>query len=212
MDRKRAFKGKSQELSNMTHQRRIGAPLILLIGAVSWSQDEQFTDQDLEVAERFIDAFYSFDPERLRAMLYSAEASMPPIIYYQGWAEGGNYSVVEKHGCEVREDKIVCPVTVKDDLMAALRIDFDVTDSFHLSVSEGQIHSVETSSNDLEVFREAEAWVWKERPELVAAPCAGYWDDGETPGDCVRAMVSGYRQYTETDEYAEHVSNLVLPD
>ena len=196
----------------MNRRCRIGASILLLAGANSWGQDEPISNQDLEVAERFIDAYYSFDPERLRGMLQSADASMPSILYYQGWAEGGNYSVVERHGCEIANDEIVCPVTVKDDLMKALRIDFDVTDTFHLSVSRGQILSVDTSSNDLQVFLDAEAWVWKERPELVTGPCEGYWSDGKTPGECVRAMVSGYREYTETEEYAAHISNLVLPD
>lgn len=183
-----------------------------LAGIASCSDDAQITEQDLEEAERFIDAFYSFNPERIRETLQFAEPSMASILYYQGWAEGGNYSIVKRHGCEARGSEIVCPVTVKDDLMTALKIDFDVTDSFHLTVEGGQIRSVYTSSNDLDVFRDAEAWVWKERPDLVNTPCAGYWEDGETPGDCVRAMVSGYREYTGTDEYSVHLSNLVLPE
>lgn len=95
--------------------------------------------------------------------------------------------------------------------MAALRIAFDVTDTFHLTVDGGQIRSVTTSSNDLEVFRDAEAWVWKERPDLVEKPCVDYFAGGETPGDCVRAMVRGYREYTETDKYAAHLSSLEIP-
>jgi hypothetical protein len=186
--------------------------LILLTGIASCSQDAQFTEQNLEASERFIDAFYSFSPERLRATLQFAEPSMASILYYQGWAEGGNYSVVERHGCEVRGSEVVCPVTVKDDLMTALGIEFDVTDTFHLAVDGGRIRSVKTSSNDLDAFRDAEAWVWKERPELVDTPCSGYFESGETPGDCVRAMVRGYRAYTETDEYAAHLSRLVLPE
>jgi hypothetical protein len=137
---------------------------------------------------------------------------MASILYYQGWAEGGNYSIVERHGCEARGNEIVCPITVKDDLMAALRIDFDVTDTFHLTVDGGRIRYVNTSSNDLDVFHDAEAWVWKERPDLVETPCSGYFKGGETPGDCVRVMVRGYHEYTETDEYVTHLSRLVLPE
>jgi len=196
----------------MIRSDRYSVSLIILTGIVSCSQDAQFTEQDLAASERFIDAFYSFSPERLRATLQFAEPSMASIIYYQGWAEGGNYSIVERHGCEARGSEVVCPVTVKDDLMDALEIEFDVTDTFHIAVDGGRIRSVNWSSNDLDVFRDAEAWVWKERPELVDTPCSGYFEGGETPEDCVRAMVRGYREYTDTDEYAAHLSRLVLPD
>lgn len=108
--------------------------------------------------------------------------------------------------------EIVCPITVKDDLMVALKIKFDVTDSFHIVVDEGRIRSVTTSSNDLEVFNDAESWVWRERRDLVGEACVGYFDGGPTPGDCVRAMVRGYSEYTETDEYASHLSRLVIPE
>jgi hypothetical protein len=32
------------------------------------------------------------------------------------------------------------------------------------------------------------------------------------PGDCVCAILRGFREYTETDEYAAHLSRLVLPE
>ena len=196
----------------MINNIRLSISLIFLVSMVSFGQDARSTQQDLEASEQFIDAFYSFSPERLRATLEFAEPSMGSILYYQGWAEGGNYSVVKRHGCDVRGDEIVCPVTVKDDLMAALRIEFDVTDTFHLLVDGGRIRSVTTSSNDLDVFRDAEKWVWNERPGLVDTPCSGFFKDGETPGDCVRAMVRGFREYTETDEYAAHLSHLEIPE
>jgi hypothetical protein len=188
------------------------AALILLVNIAGCAKEPGSSEQNLDASERFIDAFYSFELGRLRKTLEFAESSQASIIYYQGWAEGGNYSVVERHGCDHRDNKIVCPVTVKDDLMAALEIEFDVTDTFHLTVDGGRILSVETSSNDLDVFRDAEAWVWKERPHLVETPCAGYFEGGDTPGDCVRAMLQGFREYTETDEYAAHLSNLELPE
>ena len=187
------------------------ATFLLFVSVASLGQDTQYTEQDLEASERFIDAFYSFNPERLRAVLQFAESSMATLLYYQGWAEGGNYAIVKRPECEVRGTEIVCPITVKDDLMVALKIEFDVTDSFHITVNSGQIKSVTTSSNDLDVFNDAEAWVWKERRVLVDEACAGYFDGGPTPGDCVRAMVRGYSEYTETDEYAAHLSHLEIP-
>ena len=40
--------------------------------------------------------------------------------------------------------------------MLALGIDFNVTDTFALSFAEGEIASVETSSNDFQVFWDAQ--------------------------------------------------------
>lgn len=70
----------------------ITVPLICLVSIVSYSQNAQFAEEDLEASDRFIDAFYSFSPEHLAEMLEFAESSKPLILYYQGWAEGGNYS------------------------------------------------------------------------------------------------------------------------
>ncbi len=195
----------------MNSRIRLPVTLLFLVSTTGFGQSTLYEEQDLEASERFIDAFYSFEPERLRPTLLRAQQSIPAILYYQGWAEGGNYSVVRRQGCSVSGNEIVCPVTVKDDLMIALGIDFNVTDTFHLIVKEGDIESATTSSNDLDVFRDAQAWVWRERPALVDEACTGYFDGGETPGDCVRAMVGGFREYTQTDEFAAHMSKLEIP-
>ena len=52
-----------------------------------------------------------------------------------------------------------------------------------------RIVRVRTSSNDPELFHEAMEWVRRERPELIAEPCRGFFKGGPTPGQCVRAMV-----------------------
>ena len=88
--------------------------------------------------------------------------------------------------------------------MGALGIDFDVTDTFHLSFSERKIVSVRNSSNDLQMFYDAEKWVWRERPELVREPCKGYFDGGPTPpGKCVQAMVKGFTEFAASDEFPD---------
>lgn len=46
------------------------------------------------------------------------------------------------------------------------------------------------------VFYEAEEWVRRERSDLVRGPCQGYFAGGPTPQACVRAMVSGYAEFT----------------
>jgi hypothetical protein len=86
-------------------------------------------------------------------------------------------------------------VTVKDDLIIALEIDFFVTDTFHVTVKNGQILSVTTSSNDPPLYHEARDWVRQNRPKLIEEPCRGAREGGPTPGECVRAMVKGYTEF-----------------
>jgi hypothetical protein len=154
-------------------------------------------EANLLIAEAFIDAFYSFDLIKLQATLSSAEGSASSIAYYQGWAEGGNYKIIERKTCQSEASNLVhCSITVQDDPMLALGIDFNVTDTFKISFTDGEITSVETSSDDLQIYHDAREWVMKELPELIEQPCQGFFDDGQTPGDCVRAMTEGYRIFT----------------
>ncbi len=76
------------------------------------------TETNVARAEAFVDAFYSFDAARLEAVLAGAEESLPIIVFYQGWAEGGHYQIVDRLPCEVRNPTLIsCSVTVKDDLV-----------------------------------------------------------------------------------------------
>ena len=148
------------------------------------------------VANQFIDAFYSFDSDSLATILYDAAGSQPEILYYQKWAECGNYKVLKRSDCIIKDDSLIlCPVTVKDDLIGALRIDFNVTDTFHITINEGRIRSVTTSSNDPELYNQAKEWVKKNRPELIEIPCKGIWEGGPTPCECVKAMVKGFTEF-----------------
>jgi len=158
---------------------------------------------DLSKAEAFIDAFYSFDPERLRPMLDAAPESAQSILYYQGWAEGGNYKVLERGACAVDENQLVsCPITVQDDPVLALNTGFNVTDTFTLTFANGEIVKVETSSNDQPIYYEARAWVEREMPEVMTGPCKDRGAGGATPGDCARAMTEGYRRFAASDAYS----------
>jgi hypothetical protein len=153
-------------------------------------------------AEALIDAFYSFDENRLEPFLESAESSAPKILYYQGWAEGGNYKIVERKVCEEKTPSMVsCSITVQDDPMLALGIDLNVTDTFNITFSDRQITSVDTTSNDLQVYHDAGAWVMKELTELIAEPCRGFFDGGPTPADCARAMTKGYAQFAASKDF-----------
>jgi hypothetical protein len=167
---------------------------------------ENSTQTPLSKSEKVIDAFYSFDPKKLNIQLFTAPSSKALVLYYQGWAKGGNYQVVNRMPCiEKDNEKISCSITVKDDLMKALDIPFDVTDTFHLTFKNGILKKVTTSSNDLQVFRDAEKWVFEKHPEWVAIPCKDYFNGGPTPDKCVKAMVKGYSAFANSEDFSEDV-------
>ena len=163
---------------------------------------------DIKIASEFIDAFYSFDRYRLKEALSNAQESQPAILYYQKWAECGNYEINKRHDCIVVNDSIIkCPVTVKDDLIGALGLDFNVTDTFHLKILNGYIRSVNTSSNDPDLYYDAKGWVKVNRPELIKEPCEGIWEGGPTPCECVRAMVEGFTEFISVKNSAQNLQS-----
>jgi len=148
------------------------------------------------LANTFVDAFYSFDRDSLNAALSFAETSKPNLLYYQKWAECGHYKILQRGRLIEKSDSLILvPVMVKDDLMAALQIDFNVTDTFHLTIHEGRIHFVETSSNDPAVYYEAKEWVKQNRPELIEKACEGIWNGGPTPCECIQGMLTGFAAF-----------------
>jgi ketosteroid isomerase-like protein len=170
--------------------------LILILSLISCDNNSPLIEDSITASESFLDAFYSFNPDELQAVLASAEESLPKMLFYQGWAKGGHYEVVERFPCERSSDETIdCSITVKDDLMGALGIDFNVTDTFHLTVTGARITAVTNSSNDPQAYWDAEEWVRTNRPGLIELPCEGFFDGGPTPGDCVRAMVRGYSEF-----------------
>jgi hypothetical protein len=177
---------------------RISLSLILFSCSTSNKENEE-VDQptNVAIANEFIDAFYSFDTDSLATIMSAAESSQPNLLYYQGWAKCGHYQVIKRADCIVKNDStVVCPVTVKDDLMAGLKIDFNVTDSFHITINQGKIRAVETTSNDLPEYYEAKDWVKQNRPEFIEKACEGIWKGGPTPCECIQGMVRGFTEYT----------------
>ncbi len=153
-------------------------------------------DKNLQTSEALIDAFYSFDADQLRPLLADAKNSAATLIFYQGWAEVGNYRVLQRQACVAESDGVVsCAITVEDDPVLALNIDFNVTDTFRMTYDGATLVAVENSSNDQPVYFEAYNWVVENMPEVMAGPCQGFFDGGPTPGDCARAMTIGYRKF-----------------
>ena len=151
---------------------------------------------NIDIGNKFIDAFYSFNRDSLQFILNDAKESQPEIIYYQKWAECANYEIVNRpQYVEKNDSTVLFPITVKDVLMAALKIDFNITDSFHISIKSGKIRTVKTSSNDVPDYFKAKEWVKQYRPELVEKACEGIWAGGPTPCECVQGMVKGFTEF-----------------
>ena len=160
-------------------------------------QNASVHQDNISVANQFIDAFYSFNSESLLSTLSQTDNNAKQsILYYQGWAKCGNYKIINRKACiEENDSLVICPITVKDDLIGALGIDFNVTDTFHLTIINGQIKTVTTSSNDPELYHQAKEWVKQNRPELIEKPCEGIWEDGKTPCECIKSMVEGFTEF-----------------
>ena len=177
--------------------------LSIAVTACSHAEDggsTQPADRGIDVGEAFIDAFYSFERGRLEPILAAARESAPEIFFYQGWAEGGNYEIVRRAPCKrLRPEAVSCSITVKDDLIGALGIQFNVTDTFVLTLVDETIVAIETSSDDPPEYELAEQWVRRQRPDLIDEPCQGFFDGGPTPGACARAMVQGYAEYAASE-------------
>jgi hypothetical protein len=165
------------------------------------SEIENYQKDNIDIANQFIDAFYSFNEDSLKIALTYAKESQPSILYYQKWAECGNYQVLNRANCEEKNDSLViCPVTVKDDLMSALQLDLNVTDTFHIIIKDKKIRSVQTSSNDPDIYYEAEEWIKKNRPELIKKPCKDAWKGGTTPCECIKATIKGLAEFKDNEE------------
>ena len=79
--------------------------------------------------------------------------------------------------------------------MAALQIDFNVTDTFHITIHNGKISEVKTSSNDPDEYYAAKEWVKEHHPEFIEKACEGIWEGGPTPCECVQGMVMGFHAF-----------------
>lgn len=156
---------------------------------------------DLAAAEAFIDAFYSFDAQALAAALAFGEEYVPFMGFYQGWAEGANYKIVDRGACEATDPQNAsCPITVESDFVRALGLDVNVTVTFLLTFEDGDIVEVDLTSNDPPEFNQAFDAV-ADDPELLGAggACEGFFNGGPTPGDCARVFVASFEELAGSD-------------
>jgi hypothetical protein len=113
---------------------------------MSSSKEQAAKLKSITIAEGFIDAFYSFDSSLLVPYLTKTNETADNIRQYQGWAEGGNYKVLQRQPCQLESPSVIlCSITVQDDQVQALQTDFNVTDAFHLTFENGHIISIDLS-------------------------------------------------------------------
>lgn len=98
---------------------------------------------------------------------------------------------------------VSCSITVKDDFIGALGLDFNVTDTFLINFRDGEIASVETDSNDPELVFDAFAWMQEQvtYEYLGDTVCEGFRDGGPTPGQCAEAIVQAFMDFAASDEF-----------
>lgn len=162
-----------------------------------------------------MDAFYSWDAARLQQVLGGAQAQVSDaeranVLYYQAWAEAGNYQIQLRKPCvRAADGRVSCAIRVTDDLGAAMG--YVATDTFWLKLAAlapdetlrsgtgtstaGQIVGVEFTADDPPVLQEVVGWLSKNRPEVFSGPCEKMFAGGTTPALCVRAIVQGAQDY-----------------
>ena len=156
--------------------------LILIIGVAPMTSH---ADLRLQTAEAFIDAFYAFDPDRLRGVM-KEDADTTAIFYYQGWAEGAHYAVKTRRACTIEDEDIVCAITVTDDFGRAMG--YEATDTFRMSIEGDRVAAVTFTGDDPPIFGELQAWISTEKPEIFQGPCLDLFAGGKTPHACAEAV------------------------
>lgn len=153
-------------------------------------------DQRLLLAERFIDAFYSWSPNALSNTLTKAPGDRDRTLYYQAWAEAGDYQIQTRRACTaISSTEAECAITVTDDIGAALG--YIATDTFKLTFANKNLVGVSFTSDDPPVLQALFGWLKVKRPEVLSGPCKDLFDGGTTPGACIRAVVQGAKDYRD---------------
>lgn len=197
--------GKSERMNRgigSSFRLTIGMASAVLLGACGAGQG---TSDPVQAAEAFVDAFYAWDSAALSALIEPGE-DRDRVLYYQGWAEAANYQVQSRRFCElvVPEEggsgeaiAVRCAITVTDDFGQALG--YTATDTFSLSIANGQIVAASFAGDDPPIFEAVFAWMAEDRPEVFVGPCRDMFEGGETPADCARAVAQAARDYVEAN-------------
>jgi len=171
--------------------------LLLAVTTLSVSGEENMypdKDDNTDIAERFISAFYSWDATKLKNLM-TEDADTAAILYYQRWAEAANYKVKIRRPCKIEAEEVVCAITVTDDFGTAMG--YEATDTFRMALAQNRVSAVTFSGDDPPVFQELFQWIAQEHPDILAGPCFNMFAGGETPGDCAKAVAKAARAFMD---------------
>ncbi|MBT6558291.1 MAG: hypothetical protein HON25_07790 [Gammaproteobacteria bacterium] len=169
-------------------QRIFGFFLLLLCPFISSANQD-----NLQIAESFLDAFYTFDQSKLARFL-APNADADRVLYYQAWAQAANYKVKQRTPCALNVSKaIVCAVTVTDDFGQTMG--YVATDTFTMTFHENKVSAISFEGDDPPIFQQLFAWIAENRPEILEGPCKDLFAGGKTPGDCARAVVVAAKEF-----------------
>ncbi len=180
--------------------RILGCLLLVVVGlqvpvglAQSSVESEPHDTADmLAVAEMFLDGFYAWEPERLKALAVAGE-HLDQALYYQAWAQAANYRILNRRACKEANGAIVCAVTVSDDFGATLG--YTATDTFTLTVRDGKVVAFAAEGDDPFVFAVLFLWMSLFRAEVMAGPCQDMFAGGTTPAACSRAVFASAKEF-----------------
>ena len=167
---------------------------LVILGSILMSLGASVLSDDLESAEAFIDAFYSYDQTQLASKM-DAGAQGERMLYYQAWAQAANYQVKNRRLCGEEKEHVVCKITVTDDFGRALG--YTATDTFTLTIENDLVVGVQSQGDDPPIFMELFDWISKNQPEVLIGPCADMFNGGQTPRDCARSVVRAANQFME---------------
>ena len=172
----------------------LGLTLWLLGPAASSLVHASGMSADLAVAERFVDRFYAWDRAGLADLLNQADGDQANVmLYYQRWAEAGNYAIHSRYPCKRTPEHTACAITVTDDIGGALG--YVATDTFQINVANGVILAITSTSDDPPILDEVFAWMASNRPDVMSGPCEKLFAGGTTPEACVREVVRAADDY-----------------
>ena len=148
---------------------------------------------NLHIAESFLDAFYTFDQSKLTRFL-APGADADRVLYYQALAQAANYKIKNRNLCVHNASKaIVCAVTVTDNFGQTMG--YVATDTFTMTIQENKVSAISFEGDDPPIFQQLFAWIAENRPEILGGPCKDLFEGGKTPGDCAHAVVAAAKAF-----------------
>jgi hypothetical protein len=155
----------------------------------------------LETAEKFVDAFYAFEPAQLSALLGLGQDA-DNALYYQAWAQAAHYVVKDQvprivvgDGLDSEGDagSAICAITVNGNFGTTLG--YAATDTATLKVQDNKVSAVSFEGDDPLIFSVVYLWMTMLRSDVFEGPCENMFDVGNTSADCARAVAGAAKEF-----------------